>query len=294
MENLESIHINFNQGQLWLLNICLGFLMFGVALEMKWGQFKEIIKYPRSYAIGLVSQLLLLPILTLLLIFIIKPHPFIALGMLLVAACPGGNVSNYAVHLAKGNIGLSVILTATSTLLCSFTTPILFKIGTYFLAKENNEHFQIDPWSMILSIVTLLLIPSLLGMSINNFFPKFTEKILKPVKILSFVIFISFIVFAVMGNLENIKQYIHIVFFIVIIHNSLGLCIGYFFPRFLKCNKEDSRCISIETGIQNSGLALVLIFNFFDGNGGMALIAAWWSIWHLLSAFGLAMVWRRN
>lgn len=294
MENLESIQINFNQGQLWLLNICLGFLMFGVALEMKWNQFKEVIKYPRSYAIGLVSQLLLLPILTIILIFIINPHPAIALGMLLVAACPGGNVSNYAVHLAKGNIGLSVILTATSTLFCSFSTPMLFKIGSIFISKGNNEQFQIDPWSMIQSIVTLLLIPTLLGMSINYVFPKFTEKILKPVKILSFGIFISFIVFAVVGNLENIKQYIHIVFFIVILHNSLGLFIGYLFPRMLKCNVEDSRCISIETGIQNSGLALVLIFNFFDGNGGMALIAAWWSIWHLLSAFGLAMVWRKN
>lgn len=294
MENLESIQINFNQGHLWLLNICLGFLMFGVALEMRWNQFKEVIKYPRSYAIGLVSQLLLLPILTIILIFIINPHPAIALGMLLVAACPGGNVSNYAVHLAKGNIGLSVILTATSTLFCSFTTPILFKIGSIFISNGNSEQFQIDPWSMIQSIVTLLLFPTLLGMLINYIFPKFTEKILKPVKILSFGIFISFIVFAVVGNLENIKQYIHIVFFIVILHNSLGLFIGYLFPRMLKCNIEDSRCISIETGIQNSGLALVLIFNFFDGNGGMALIAAWWSIWHLLSAFGLAMVWRRN
>ena len=225
-------------------------------------------------------------------IFIIKPHPAIALGMLLVAACPGGNVSNYAVHLAKGNIGLSVILTATSTFLCSFTTPMLFKIGSIFISKNNYEQFQIDPWSMILSIVTLLLIPTLIGMYINNAFPKFTEKILKPVKVLSFGVFISFIVFAVVGNLENIKQYIHIVFFIVILHNSLGLLIGYFFPRLLKCNVEDSRSISIETGIQNSGLALVLIFNFFDGMGGMALIAAWWSVWHLISSLALAIWWK--
>ena len=268
--------------------------MFGVALEMKLSQFKDLIKIPKSFAIGVMSQILLLPCLTIILIMLFKPHPSIAMGMLLVAACPGGNVSNYAVHLAKGNVGLSVLLTGSSTLACAFTTPILFKLGTQFINFDSTQHFQIDTWSMIKSIVTLLLVPTAIGMSMNKFFPKVTEKILKTVKILSFVIFISFIVFAILGNIDNIKDHLHYVFFIVIIHNSLGLFFGYLFPRLFNASIEDSQCISIETGIQNSGLALVLIFNFFDGNGGMALIAAWWSIWHLVSAFTIAMIWRRS
>lgn len=268
--------------------------MFGVALEMKLSDFKQVIKFPKSYILGLTSQLVLLPLLTIILILILKPQPAIAFGMLLIATCPGGNVSNYAVHLANGNTGLSVLLTATSTLFCSFSTPLLFNYTSPVIDTVGMGSFKIDAWAMVQSIITLLLVPTLMGMALNKFFNDFTSKIIKPVKVLSFVIFIAFVVFAVMGNLENIKQYLHIVFFTVIIHNFLALATGYYFPKFFNANEEDCRCISIETGIQNSGLALVLIFNFFNGNGGMALIAAWWSIWHLVSSFTMAMIWSRK
>jgi BASS family bile acid:Na+ symporter len=154
--------------------------------------------------------------------------------------------------------------------------------------------FQIEAWSMIKSIFTLLLIPTLIGMMTSKYLPSFTSRIQRTVKILSFIIFIGFIIFAVIGNMENIKKHLHIVFYIVIIHNSLALLIGYTFSKLLRCSDKDARSISIETGIQNSGLALILIFNFFDGNGGMALIAAWWSIWHLISAFAVSMWWRKK
>ena len=105
----------------------------------------------------------------------------------------------------------------------------------------------------------------------------------------------GFVLFAIKGNLDNLAEYIGIVFFIVLIHNGLALFIGYYFSSsLLGLHVNDARAISIETGIQNSGLALILIFNFFEGQGGMALIAAWWSIWHLISAFVLALIWSRK
>jgi BASS family bile acid:Na+ symporter len=121
-----------------------------------------------------------------------------------------------------------------------------------------------------------------------------TEKIEKPIRWLSMAIFIGFVVFAVVGNWDNIKNYIHLVFLLVFLHNGLAFLVGYGFSRLNRLPEKDARAISIETGIQNTGLGLVLVFNFFDGIGGMALVMACWGVWHLISGFALAMWWSRN
>ena len=294
VESLDHIRVNFNAEQLFLLNFCLGFLMFGIAVELTPNDFKALLQNKKSTLVGLMSQIILLPILTILLIVLINPHPAIAAGMLLVAACPGGNVSNYAVHLSRANAPLSVLLTTFSTLAAAFTTPFVFKSGMGTLSSLNDHavYFSIDFYSMFISIVQLILVPLLLGMLLRYWRPGFTLKIIPGVKRLSLVIFIAFIIFAVAGNLDNIQQHLHRVFFIVLIHNSLALAMGYYFSKIMGSGKQDARTIAIETGIQNSGLALILIFNFFNGNGGMALIAAWWSVWHLVSSFTLALYWK--
>jgi bile acid:Na+ symporter, BASS family len=297
MSNLDQISINFNQNQVTLLNVCLGILMFGVALDIHLAEFAYIFRNPRSIITGLFSQLILLPLLTLLLIWIIEPEYTLALGMILIAACPGGNVSNYAVHLSGANAALSVILTTISTLFCVFTTPIIFSFFSTVLAKGNTGYpvFEIEFWPMAYSILQLIIIPMILAQICVQLLPDFTDRIKKLVKTLSLLIFIGFVLFAVYGNLDNLVKYLGIVFFIVLIHNGLALFVGYFFSKsLLGLPVNDARAISIETGIQNSGLALILIFNFFNGQGGMALIAAWWSVWHLISAFVLALVWSKT
>ena len=296
MESLDHIRVNFNAEQLFLLNFCLGFLMFGIALELTTDDFKALVKNKKSTLVGLASQMVLLPVLTLILIAIIQPHPALAAGMLLVAACPGGNVSNYAVHLSKANAPLSVLLTTFSTLAAAFTTPFVFKQGQNVLTSltRSQTAFSIEFFSMFLSIVQLILVPLIFGMVIRQWQPSFTAKIIPTVKKVSLVIFVAFILFAVAGNLENIRQHLHRVFLIVMIHNGLALALGYYFPKWMGRSTHDARTISIETGIQNSGLALILIFNFFNGNGGMALIAAWWSVWHLVSSFVLALYWKKH
>ncbi|MBK8698863.1 MAG: bile acid:sodium symporter family protein [Saprospiraceae bacterium] len=296
MAELDHIRINFNSEQLILLNICLGFLMFGIALEMTISDFRALLKNRKSTATGLFSQMILLPALTMFLIYILKPSPSLAAGMLLVAACPGGNVSNYAVHLSKANAPLSVLLTSISTLVAALTTPAVFSIGAQFIDPTNAGAigFEINFTSMFFSIVQLILFPLVLGMLTRYYFPILVQKVIPGVKKLSLIIFIAFILFAVVGNLENIRMHIHHVFYLVVIHNTLALALGYNFSRMMGRPLEDARAISIETGIQNSGLALILVFNFFKGNGGMAMIAAWWSIWHLISSFFLAIYWRRK
>lgn len=294
MQSIDDIVINFKPEQLFFLNICLGFLMFGVALDLRVQHFKDLFKAPRKPAIGLFSQWILMPLLTLALIFLLRPAPSLAMGMILLAACPGGNVSNYAVHLSGSNSALSVLMTTISTLGAIVITPLAFTYLSRLIpgTEALRATIQVDTFDMIKTILLLIVLPLALGMSTKHYFPKLTGLIERPVKVLSMLIFLSFVVFAILGNLDNIYQYLHIVFYIVLIHNSLALLMGYLFAKANGLGPADARTISIETGIQNSGLGLILIFNFFNGLGGMAMIAAFWGIWHLISAFGLAMFWR--
>lgn len=296
MQDIDSIRINFNTTSLFWLNICLAFLLFGVALDLKLGNFKYLLKHPKIVILGLISQWILLPILTLFLIWLLAPPVSLGLGMALIASCPGGNVSNYAVHLAKANAALSVVLTSISTLAATVMTPLYFGLFTLVLAKKEDYdvNLSLDPAKMAETIVVLIIIPLILGMIINYHLPRLTEKIKAPVKSISMIIFLGFVVIALYSNYEHLKSYLHLVFFLVLIHNGLALLSGYSFAKLFGLDARDARTISIETGIQNSGLGLILIFNFFDGLGGMAIIAAWWGIWHLISVFILANLWKRR
>ncbi|MEZ5043464.1 MAG: bile acid:sodium symporter family protein [Saprospiraceae bacterium] len=296
MDTIDSISINFNPQQLGLLNLCLGFLVFGVALDLKIVHFKALIREPKAAVVGILSQLLMLPILTLFLIFIFQPPISIALGMALVAACPGGNVSNYAVHLAQANTALSITLTAVSTLAAILVTPLYFVLLTRFIpgTETISSTLQLQPLDMLWTMVELIVIPLCIGMGMAHQWPGLTNRIHRVVKGLSMAIFLGFVVVAAFSNWENIVNYLHLVFLIVFVHNTVALLAGYGFAKINHLSEKDARTVAIETGIQNSGLGLILIFNFFDGLGGMAMIAAWWGIWHLVSAFTLAMWWSRK
>ena len=191
--DLDSIRINFNPEQLALLNICLAFLMFGVALDLKPANFKYLWQRPRLAAVGLTSQLLLLPVLTLLLIYAFQPPTSIALGMAIVAACPGGNVSNFAVHLAKANAALSILLTSITTVAALLVTPVYFLFMSRFIpgTEQLTGQISLSPGSMLLTIFQLILLPVTLGMLVNHHLPEFTDRIKKPVKTLSIVIFLG-------------------------------------------------------------------------------------------------------
>ncbi len=291
MEGIDAIKINFNPEQLTLLNICLAFLMFGVALDIRLDDFQKIFRRPKAPLTGLVSQLLLLPILTILLAMYFNPPASIALGMVLIAVCPGGNVSNFAVHLADANAALSVILTSVTTLSAIIITPLAFGFWSEWLPATEalRQSISVDAAKMVYTIIQLVFVPLMLGMWINYRFPAFSQKIQRPVRWLSIIIFFSFVIFAMIGNYDNIVQHVGKVFIIVLVHNTAALLLGFWFARSMRLPMPDVRAISIETGIQNSGLGLILIFNFFGGLGGMAMIAAWWGIWHLISGFSVAM-----
>lgn len=294
-ETFSNLHLNFSEDNLLALNISIAIIMFGVALGIDKSKFVEIAKNPKAVITGVFSQIILLPALTFLLILIVKPLPEIAMGMILVAACPGGNVSNFFSSISKGNIALSISLTAIATLSAVLITPANFTFWSeLYLEKHQSFNFDIPYWSMFKTVILILGLPLILGYWFASKFKQTTLKIIKPIRIFSFLILIAIILMAFTKNIDAFKEYYEYIIYIVFIHNAIALLSGYYFARIMSLPLEDAKTISIETGIQNSGLALVIIFGMFDGNGGMALIAAWWGIWHIISGFIIAMIYSKG
>lgn len=279
--------LNFSPSSLLALNLCLAFIMFGVALEIKLEHFYQLRNTKKALVTGLVSQYLLLPIITVLLIYCLSPSPGIALGMLLVAACPGGNASNFFSLLAKGNVALSVTLTAFTSLFAFIVTPLSFFLFSSLVPGlvENVKDFEIGFFDLFMNMISILLLPLIAGMLFSHYLTETSKKIAKGIRILSIIILIAFIFVALFNNRQAFVDHIFSIFWIVVLHNGLGLLGAFYFSRALKNGEAVNRTVAIETGIQNSGLGLVLIFTFFDGNGSMALVAAWWGVWHLVSGF---------
>jgi BASS family bile acid:Na+ symporter len=301
---LDNLELNFSAEALFILNITIAFIMFGVALQIKAEHFKRVMKNPRSTIIGFVSQFVLLPAVTCAVAILLRKYitSAIGLGMILVAACPGGNISNFISSLAKGNVALSVSLTAIATLSAIILTPLNFKIWgeifLHFMSKINPDLFpelKIDPISMFVTVFIILGVPLFAGMYVNGKFPITTNKIVKPIKTLSILIFAGMVISAFASNYTHFINHIKYIFIIVLIHNGIALSTGFSFATLLGATRYDRRSITIETGIQNSALALVLLLatGIFPekGIGGMAFIAAWWGIWHILSGLGIASLW---
>lgn len=293
---IDNIHINFDAQTLWVLNFVLAFVMFGIALEISISDFKRLLKNPKPILVGVFSQFMALPAMTFLFILVLEPTPSIALGMMMVAACPGGNMSNFISHLAKGNTALSVSLTAIATLLAVVMTPfnLQFWGAMYEPTAEILKDVAISPWEMIKLVAMLLGVPLVLGMWVNHLKPKLAKQMAKILKIGSIAFFIVLVFIALYNNREIFMDYISYVFWIVLLHNILAFTTGFSLSKVFKLAKTDVKSITIETGIQNSGLGLLLIFTFFDGLGGMALLAAFWGVWHLVSGLVLAGLWGGN
>lgn len=305
---LDPVRINFSQSGTHVLNIILAFVMFGVALGIRPGQFKSIVTSPKPYFVGIFSQIIILPFITFLLVLLLHNYitPGVAMGMILVAACPGGNISNFMTHLAKGNVELGIGLTATSTLLAIIITPFNFAFwgGLYVKYISNRagtmlQTLEIDTFQMFQTVFILLGIPLVLGVLFAKYFPVIAEKLKKPIQIISIVFFIGLVVIAFSNNFDLFIKYIYYIFFIVLFHNALALTTGYGIASAFKFSDRNRRAITIEMGIQNSGLGLVLLFNpkIFPESiaiGGMLFVTAWWGIWHIVSGLGISAYWSRK
>ncbi|MEZ4999276.1 MAG: bile acid:sodium symporter family protein [Bacteroidales bacterium] len=302
LKSMDTVSLRFSQDGLLILNLTLALIMFGVALGIKVEHFTRLVKDPRSVIVGYLSQFLLLPAVTFILVVLLRNviTPTVAMGMILVASCPGGNISNFMSSLSKGNAALSVSLTALATLSAIFMTPLNFALwGGLFLevyqytGHELLQPLRIAPIEMFKTVFVILGIPLVIGMLVANYFPRFTKAIIKPMKIFSILAFFGMVIILFKSNYDFFLQFIKYIFVIVLAHNVLALTTGFTFATITKRTPYDRRAITIETGIQNSGLGLVLLFNpnIFPPEmmiGGMAVVTAWWGVWHIISGLALS------
>jgi len=304
--DIDQLRLNFSDDNKLLLNLTIAFIMFGVALELKPDDFKRLVSQPRPVLVGIVSQAVVLPLLTFLLAVSLKNYitPTVGLGMILVAACPGGNISNFISALARGNIALSVSLTAFSSVAALVVTPFNFAFwGNLFMKvyaagspSSLIRPLEIDPFDVLSTIFLILGIPLILGILCNMKMPRLTAAILLPIKRFSILAFAAMIVIIFAKNYDFFLLYIKYIFLIVLVHNGLALAGGYYLARAFRLPQQERKTIAIETGIQNSGLALALLFDpqIFPEDlavGGMAFIAAWWGVWHIVSGLSIAGYW---
>lgn len=309
LESLNGVAINFGEGGMMIVNIILAFVMFGVALGIKTQTFKDVFTSPRSVIVGILLQWVGLPAVTFAIALALSPviTPMIALGMILVASCPGGNISNFISSLSKGNIELSVSMTAISTAFAPLITPINFFLwGSLYssVISINSEipRLVIPFLPMLEQILLLLGVPIVLGLLFARYFPNATKKITKPAQTLSILLFIGMVVVSFSQNFQIFLDNIIYVFFIVMLHNAAALATGYFGGKLAKVPERDRRSLTVEIGIQNSGLGLILLFNaaifppeVWHGHyGGMLFITAWWGIWHIISGLTVAYLFRRK
>lgn len=295
MTGIDDAVLNFSPTSMMTLNAILAILMFSVAIDLTPADFRRLLHAPKPLVVGLLSQFLVLPVLTFGLVLATRPSPSIALGLILVAACPGGTISNFITHRARGNAALSVSMTAFATVAAILITPlnIAFWGGLYGPTREILRKTAIDPVSVAITVGLMLILPLILGILLNARRPVLTARLHRPLQLLSFAIFVGFVLLAMAANWALFVRYAGAIAGLVLLHNALALGGGYVTATLAGLAPFDRRAVTIETGIQNSGLGLVLIFGFFGGMGGMALVAAFWGVWHAVSGLILATLMAR-
>lgn len=296
MNELDALRIRFDAAGLVALKLVLGFILFGIALDIRPADLRNVLRRPRLALVGLASQYVVFPLVTLAFVAALRPPPSLALGLLLIATLPGGNISNYMVRLAGGDTALSISLTALAELTAFVFTPLMFGLLAPITpgAAELFHTIRLDPLELFVNVLLIVITPVLLGMTLAQRAPALVARIEKPVRVASLLLFVLLVVIATLVNREAFVAYAGTAALWCVPLNALALASGYGFARAVGLPERLARTIAFETGMKNTGLGLVLVFAFFDGLGGLALTSAFWGIWHCLSGPALACWWRRR
>lgn len=274
----------FSWGKVYIPYL-LGIIMFGMGLTLQGKDFLTVWDSRKAVVVGVLSQYTIMPLLAIILSKILNLPDAIVVGMVLVGACPGGTASNVVTYLARGNVAFSVTMTVCSTLLAPLMTPFI----VYIFARQI---INVPFWSMVESILWIVFIPLLLGLILRKLFPESSERLTGVLPSLS-ILTISFVIAVIMAlNRSTVLSFPLLIMLAVIIHNLLGMLLGYGIGSLFKLDKEDRRTLSIEVGMQNSGLGASLATSFFTAQS--ALPSALFSLWHNISGVSIAKYWSRR
>ncbi len=263
------------------VNTLLGIVMFGMGLTLKLSDFKVVFSSPKDVIIGFIAQFTIMPLLAYILTKVFRLSPELAIGVILVGTCPGGTSSNVMTYLSKGDVALSVGMTAVSTVFAPLLTPLL----TLLYAGQKVD---VNVMSMFLSIIKVVILPIGLGFIINYFFKKITEKIVEILPLISTTAIVAIVAAVVSANSAKLMTSGLLIIAVVILHNVLGYLTGYGVGKLLKLDTTKCRAISIEVGMQNSGLATSLAATHFAQYPLATIPGAVFSVWHNISGAILA------
>lgn len=269
------------------VNILLGIVMFGMGMTLKLSDFKVVFTKPKAVIVGILSQFIIMPVLAFVLAFAFQLPAELAVGVILVGSCPGGTSSNVMTYLAKGDVALSVGMTACTTIMAPIVTPLLVLLFA-------GQTVDVDVLEMFLSIVQVVLVPIAAGFLINYFFEKVAAACASVLPLVS-VVGISLIIMAVVAaNQAKLLTVGPLIILVVMLHNVLGYALGYLVGRVLRLTKEQMRTLSIEVGMQNSGLASSLATVHFASMPLAAVPGAVFSVWHNISGAVYANILARS
>ena len=279
------------QSSLWIdtswINYLLMVVMFGMGLTMKPKDFALVFKRPRDIIIGCAAQFIIMPALAFGLSAVFRLDPVLTAGVVLVGTCPGGTSSNVITYFSKGDVALSIGMTSVNTLLAPLFTPAI----AYLLLRTT---VKVDVWAMFLSIVQVILIPIILGFIINRLFGKVTQRLVSVLPMVSTIAICLIVAAVVSHNAEKIYTCGALVLVVVILHNLLGYLCGFGVGKLLKLNLSKTKALSIEIGMQNSGLATSLAATAFPQLALATVPGAVFSVWHNISGAILAGIYRRR
>ena len=264
------------------ITILLGVVMFGMGLTLKPVDFKLVFTKPIPVIIGICAQYTIMPLVAFALAYLLRLPPELAAGLVLLGSVPGGTASNVMVYLARGNVALSVAMTSLSTMMAPIMTPLLI----YLLA---GQWLPVDPVAMFMSIIQVIIIPIILGFLIQKFFPVVVEKGVTVVPLISVTAILIIVAAVTAANAGNVVAAGFLVFIAVFLHNGFGLLLGYLVALMMGLGENERRAISIEIGMQNSGLGVALATAHFSPLA--ALPSVWGAIWHNISGPILATYW---
>ena len=265
----------------------LGVIMFGMGMSLLPEDFSRVVRQPTAVACGVVGQFLFMPFIAWMIAFAFGLPPELQLGFVILGACPGGTASNVIVYLARGNVALSVTMTACSTIVAVFLTPLLVKL-------YGSEAIPVDALALFKSVLTIVLLPVSAGLGMHMLLGKRAERVNAVFPSLS-VLIIVLVIAAIVGlSHETLPQVGLLLAAAVFVHNGLGLALGYGMARVLKLSPEDRRTVAIEVGMQNSGLGVALATQHFSAMPIVALPSSVFSVAHNITGSLLASYWRRG
>lgn len=294
ISELDKIQIGLNSGSSLLLTMILAIMMFAVALGLRRSHFAFFRSDPKHYLAGVLAQIIGLPLLTLVLVILLKPAPSLALGMIIVSCCPGGNISNLLAMFGRANIALSVSMTATSSLAAAFITPvsILFWLSMYAPTREILVGSDFDAAKFLTQTLLILALPLCLGALLVWKKPELAKRLQKPLSIFGIVVLLLIIIGGFYTYRQVVIDFGLIIFPLVIIHNAAAFALGYGTGLVTKADIPTRRALTFEIGIQNSGLGLVILLTHISGLGGAAAIVGMWGLWHIVAGGCMVFIFR--